>query len=112
MPVGAVDTAHHLVSMSVLTSDDLGEGSVPTGCTRDANGHGYLMNLDQMTDTADLTPEQMRVDSFDEEDEALMQTCYDQVCELLEDKEEGTRITTEWLAQQINVPKRAPPHQR
>ena len=32
-----------------------------------------------MTDAETLTPEQMRVDGFDEEDEALMQTFFDQV---------------------------------
>ncbi|KAL1529946.1 hypothetical protein AB1Y20_000874 [Prymnesium parvum] len=98
------DTAHHAVAVSLITTDDLGDGHLPTGCERD--GTDYSLDLGQMVDGGELRKEDAQLAHFDEEDEEQMQTWYfDRVVEILEDKEDGARVTTDWLAKAIGVPR-------
>lgn len=66
------DTAHHAVAVSLITTDDLGDGHLPTGCERD--GTDYSLDLGQMVDGGELRKEDAQLAHFDEEDEEQMQT--------------------------------------
>ena len=97
------DTSHHIVSMAVITPDDLGDGCMPTGCAHDEAADGYHVDLQKMTDATELQLDEMATEELDEGDDELMQGYYDRVCDILEEEENGTPVTPAWLAKKIGV---------
>lgn len=67
----STDTAHHAVSVSVLTIDALGDGPAPMGCERD--GSNFTLDLGVIVDGCEPQREESQAATFDEDDDEQMQ---------------------------------------
>lgn len=67
-----------MVSVSLLTSDCHGDGTVPYGCNQ--HGSGVSLDLGTMADGEQEQRNETQPQKFDEDDEDKMQTCGSHFC--------------------------------
>ena len=95
-----IDTGHHTVAMSVLTSAEAEEARMPAGLSRGSSGD-WRVEVAKMMDgqVAGCEP-----GYIDEDDVEKMEQLFEHAQDLLEGCEDGICVTATWLASRLSCP--------